>query len=288
MTVLVTGASGIFGMAAIRPLIAAGERVRALSSNAVSAERLRREGLEVIVGDLREDAAVAAAVGGVRRIVHIPPVFMAEEAQIGRRVVGAARAAGLEHFVFVSVFHPQMSRMRHHHNKLLIEEMVIESGLPFTILQPAMLMQNLRFEWPQVIETGELARPYDAGRMMAVVDVRDVGEATALAVRDPRMSGGVFELCGDRLTTHRMAEILAHVTGRRIATRLEGEAEWVASARLRGFDDAQIETRRMMIRHYQEHGFPGGSSLVLAAILGREPRDYGDFARDFVAGQASC
>src|SRR6185437_10913518 len=110
--------------------------------------RLKALGItETILGDFRKDADVRRAVEGAASVFHVPPRFTEDEAAIGLRVVAAARAAGVGHIVFSSAFHPQMRKMDHHWSKLLVEEAVIESGLPFTILQPSMFMQNVRVEW---------------------------------------------------------------------------------------------------------------------------------------------
>ncbi len=62
---------------------------------------------------------------------------------IGKLVIDEARKAGVKHFVYHSVLHPQTEKMNHHWQKMHVEEMIFESGLPFTILQPAPYMQNL-------------------------------------------------------------------------------------------------------------------------------------------------
>jgi NAD(P)H dehydrogenase (quinone) len=83
-----------------------------------------------------------------------------DEVVIGTLVIGEAKRAGVEHFVYHSVLHPQTERMTHHWQKLRVEEMLFESGLPFTILQPAPYMQNLLAVWKSIVEEGELRVPY--------------------------------------------------------------------------------------------------------------------------------
>ena len=66
----------------------------------------------------------------------------------------------MEHFVYHSVLHPQTEKMNHHWQKMRVEEMIFESGLPFTILQPAPYMQNLLAGWKSIVEDGVLRVPY--------------------------------------------------------------------------------------------------------------------------------
>ncbi|MEJ8572101.1 SDR family oxidoreductase [Microbaculum marinum] len=287
MTTLIVGASGLMARPVIERLLEAGAGFRALSSNARSAERLRAAGCpDVVTGDLRDGDDMARVTQDVRTVLYVPPVFMADEADIARRFIATAAASGVEKFVFLSVLHPQMTGMHHHHQKLLIEEAVIESGMRFAILQPAMLMQNLRREWRQVVDHGILARPYRTDLSMAVVDADDVGEAAFIALTTGRLDGGVFELCGDALTTRDMAAILADELGRPVEARESAIEDWEKGARAGGFDDTGIEIGRKMLRHYQRHGLPGGTPLVLSAILGRAPNDYRTFVRHYAAEQA--
>jgi hypothetical protein len=40
-----------------------------------------------------------------------------------------------------------------------------------------------------------------------------------------------------------------------------------------------------MSNHYDTYGYPGGNPLVLRAILGREPGNYREFAKRFIAAR---
>ena len=96
---------------------------------------------------------------------------------MGRLVIGEARAAGVQHFVYHSVLHPQVEKMNHHWQKLRVEEMIFESGLPSTILQPAPYMQNLLGGWKSIVEDGVLRVPYSVDSKFSFVDLEDVAEA---------------------------------------------------------------------------------------------------------------
>src|ERR1700750_153311 len=145
MTILVIGGAGAVGLPTGPRLVTLGARVRALSSKESSAANLKSLGVaETVIGDVANDSDVKRAFAGVTSVMHIPPRFREDEAKIGMRVLNAAVEAKVGHFVFSSVFHPQMRDMDHHFSKLVVEEALIDSGLSFTILQPAMFMQNIR------------------------------------------------------------------------------------------------------------------------------------------------
>lgn len=287
---LIVGASGAVGLPTLRHLVKRGETVRALSSNEESAARLKEIGAaEVVVGDYRSDADVKRAMAGVRSVLHIPPRFTEDEAEIGIRVVEAAKAESVDHFVFSSAYHPQMRKLDHHWTKLLVEEAVIESGLDFTITQPSMFMQNIRVEWAQVIEKGIYPRPYSPDRGMSCVDTEDLGEALATILTEPGYRGATFELCGpDSLTHTEMAAIFSDALGRPVTAVERDLGDWESWARDRGWAEWSIEAYKNMCNHYDQHGYPGGNPLVLATILGRRPTDYRTFATRFAAEQSAA
>ena len=70
MKTLVTGATGFLGFHLVGALLARGESVRAVGRNAEKCELLAKMGAEVVVADLRERGAIAAACEGVDRVCH--------------------------------------------------------------------------------------------------------------------------------------------------------------------------------------------------------------------------
>jgi nucleoside-diphosphate-sugar epimerase len=69
--VLVTGATGFLGGALLRRLVDAGVPARALVRSEAQASRLARQGVEVVVGDMGDEDAVAAAADDVVLVFHL-------------------------------------------------------------------------------------------------------------------------------------------------------------------------------------------------------------------------
>ena len=286
--ILIVGASGAVGIPTIKALAKRGAELRALTSNEKSAANLRELGVaETMVGDFRSEHDVKRSMAGAASVFLVTPRFTEDEDEIGLRIVEAARNEGVGHFVFSSAFHPQMTKMNHHWTKLLVEEAVIESGLDFTILQPAMFMQNVAVEWRVITEQGIYPRPYSPDRKMALVDTEDLGEAGAIVLTEDGYKGATFELCGpDSLTQAEMAAILSEYLGRPIQAVQRDLGEWEIWARERGWSEWGIDTYLKMSNHYDAHGYPGGNPLVLRTILGRDPGNYRDFVQRFVAARS--
>lgn len=284
----IIGASGAVGIPIIRHLVKREAAVRALTSRPASAEKLRALGVkETIVGDFRNAADLRRVVEGAATVIQIPPRFTEDEAAIGLAAIAAAKEAGVGHYIFVSAFHPQMRQMAHHWSKLLVEEAVIESGIPFTILQPAMFMQNIRVEWPTIRDRGVYLRPYSPTRKMALVDTDDLGEAAAKIATEPGYRGATFELASGESFSHaEMAAILAEEWGQPVRALARDQTEWAQWARQHGWSSWSIDAYLKMCRHYDAHGYPGGNALVLTTILGRAPGGFRSFVRRFLAEEA--
>ena len=92
--------------------------------------------------------------------------------------------------------HTQVQALRHHWARLFVEEAIIESGLPFSILQVGSYYQNMLPSWDKMLETGEHGMAYEVEAEMALVDLKDVSEAANRIVNDPGCVNGIFEICG--------------------------------------------------------------------------------------------
>jgi nucleoside-diphosphate-sugar epimerase len=113
MTALVTGATGFLGGSLVRRLLVGGARVRVLARSRARAKPLTAEGAEVVVGDISDPRAVAAAVEGVRIVYHlagrlltpgVPPSEYHTTHVRGTRLLLACcrRESNLERFVHCS------------------------------------------------------------------------------------------------------------------------------------------------------------------------------------------
>jgi uncharacterized protein YbjT (DUF2867 family) len=200
-----------------------------------------------------------------------------DELGIGRLVIGAARSAGVAHFVYHSVLHPQTEAMPHHWQKLRVEEHLFESGLPFTILQPAAYMQNVLAGWDSIVEEGIYRVPYPAQTRLGIVDVEDVACAAALVLTQAGHEGAIYELAGpEALTQVQVAAILGQVLGRAVRAEELALEAWERRARASGLGDYQVETLVKMFRYYERYGLEGNPN-VLRWLLGRPPTPFAAF-----------
>ena len=148
--ILITGVTGKQGGAVAQALQSSGFRLRGLTRKPESehAAALVRHGVDVVKGDLDDEATLRRALAGAWGVFGVQNTWEAgverEEAQ-GNRLATLAREAGVEHYVYTSVgsAHKQTG-IPHFENKWRIEETVRALGFPsHVILRPVFFMENL-------------------------------------------------------------------------------------------------------------------------------------------------
>ena len=134
-TILITGVTGNQGGAVAQALQGTGFHLRGLTRKPDSerAAALARQGVDVVKGDLDDEATLRRALAGVWGVFGVQSSLEAgverEEAQ-GKRFATLAREAGVEHYVYTSVGSAhKRTGVPHFDNKWRIEETV--RGLRF-------------------------------------------------------------------------------------------------------------------------------------------------------------
>ena len=275
--ILITGATGKTGRALIRALAGA-ENICAFVHHEGQAGMAESLGVErVVVGDLRDEAAIRSAFQGVRAVYHICPNMSPDEAEIGNLLIHNARESSVQHFVYHSVLHPQTEKMNHHWQKLRVEEAILESGLSYTILQPAPYMQNLLAGWKSIFEDHVLRVPYSVHSKFSFVDLEDVAEAAKIVLTEPGHTNAIYELAGTTPTSHvEVAAIFSKVLTHEIHAEREEIVDW--KLRATGLSDYAVENLVHMFAYYNQWGLRGNPN-ILKWILKRELTSFESFVR---------
>jgi uncharacterized protein YbjT (DUF2867 family) len=129
-TILVTGATGTLGTPTAARLRDAGHDVRALS---------RSTGPGLTTGDLLTGEGIPEAIAGVDAVVHL--ATGARDVDQAKAAIGAARAADVEHVVLISIVGIEDIPLGYYRGKLEIEEALVDSGLPHSILRATQFHQ---------------------------------------------------------------------------------------------------------------------------------------------------
>jgi uncharacterized protein YbjT (DUF2867 family) len=217
--ILVTGATGQQGGAALRHLREKGFPVRALTRDPDSprARALVGRGTEVVRGDLDDPASLTRALDGVYGVFSVQTsTEQGVEAEI-RQGINLAEAArrSVSHFVYSSVGSAdQKTGIPHFESKFRIEEHIRATGLRYTILRPAFFMENwLRMK--DTIEQGTLAQPLSPHTRLQMIAVDDIGIFVTMAFERPgHWQGRAVDLAGDEMSMTDLAQAFSRTIGR--------------------------------------------------------------------------
>jgi len=166
------------------------------------------------------------------------------------------------------------------------EQAVRDSGADLTIVRSTWFMQNFSEDYMiEHVLSGEIALP--AGDTPEpFVDADDIADVAVAALTDDRHVGQLYELTGPRLLTFSdAADELSKATGHSIRYVPVSLEEHATLAGEQGVPGDVIE----LLTYLFSEVLDGRNAHVADGVqraLGREPRDFRDFARDAAAAGA--
>ena len=243
--VLIVGATGNTGSAAVKQLRAAQWPVRAAVRVADSrSARLSALGAEVVCADMFDAVAVAAAFRGVKRAYFVPPIH-ALAVHAAALFAHAARAETVEHVVLLSQWLAGASRPSLLSRQHVVMDDMFRSleahGIGCTIVRPGFFADlpyvNLGRYAAQL---GVLPLPVLGSARDAPPSVEDIARVVVAALRDPeRHRGRDYRPTGpELLTVDQMVAIMSREFGRNV-THLHFMPRWLLhkAAIADGFSD---------------------------------------------------
>jgi len=225
--ILVVGATGTLGRKVVRTLLASGEEVRAMTRVLAKVDELKALGAKPIRGNLADPEALEFAVRGARAVVAAAHSVLGrghESSQAvdddgHRSLIDAAKAAGVEHFIYTSVFQASSDHpLDFWRTKARVERHLEESGMTYTIVRPTSFMDMHAYQLigKSVIEG---KRAMLTGRGMNprnFVASEDVAKVVVGALKIPSLRGQTIDVGGPQnLSGHDVVEIFERVSGRK-------------------------------------------------------------------------
>lgn len=277
--ILITGASGQVGCAVIRALSKSGIETKAFIHRASNMEKVKEAGAtEVFVGEMSEEKDLREALHGVDTVYYICSAANPNEDEIGGQMIQIAKKTGNIYFVYHSVLHSVLQDMPHHKRKLHTEQLVVDSGLDFAVIQPAVFMQMLMPAVKSVQSGGHMLQKFFTSNdtQISLVDMEDFAEAAAVILSSKDYVNGTFELCGKgSYSLQDMESVFSEVAGREVKSAFITDDAFIVQMKIDA-SSYQAQTLLTMFRHYNEHSFRG-NSILLSQILGREPHTLHQF-----------
>jgi len=277
--ILVTGAAGTIGRHVVRLLADAGRPVRAMVQARAKAALLPA-GVEIVVADAAQPAALDAALDGIEKAFLLPPPSI-QQFGFEAKFIDAAKRARLKHVVKLSMIAADPKSpgaIAQWHG--MAERRIEDSGLPFTHLRPNVFMQVLLAFAPQVQAAGRLELPLNGSRV-ALVDVRDAAAAAVEVLSGAGHDGRIYTLTGAAApTAGEMAASLSAATGREVEYVPVAFADFKRTVLGWGVAEPYADAL-LSIWHRVGHGTYAEVSDDLPGLIGRPPTGFAEFARDY-------
>ena len=283
--VLISGATGDTGRAAVKEGLALGLAVRAMVHNRdARAEALEAGGAEVAIGDLLEIDTIRAAMDGVEAAYFVWPV---QPGLINATVnfALAAKEAGVPTIVNLSQRSARRASKSHSCRDSFIAERVFDwSGLSVVHLRPTYFLEWLLYPWQlPYLQKGVLRVPVGKGRHSPIA-ADDQGRAIAAILKAPEAHfGKTIPLSGPVEMDHeQMAAELSEALGRKIVFQDLPIAEYCASLETMGVPAYIVQHLSGAMEDYQ-NGVMSGADDNVERLTGRRSMTVGEFARAHAA-----
>ena len=247
-------------------------------------DQLERRGFAVRHGSRSSDTPFdwedrqtwAPAMAGVDKvyITYYPDLAVPGSVDAVRGLTDMAKEAGVRHVVLLSG--------RNETEAERAEDVVKASGLPWTIVRCAFFSQNFdEGAWLDEVLAGAVSLPVDDAQE-PFVDAEDIADVVVAALTDDRHVGRLYELTGPRLLSFRdaVAEI-GKAAGRDIAFASVPIDEYTAMLSEHGLPQDFI----WLLNHLFTEVLGSKAQLAdgVQRALGREPKDFADYAREAAA-----
>ena len=243
--VLVTGASGFTGGHLCERLVHEKYAVRGLVRDLSRAAELRRAGVEIIVGDLRDAQSLRRAVQGSSVVYHIAAEFrhdnltrkemMAVNVDGTRNMLEAAVQEGVQRFIHCSTIgvHGDIKNPPADENapcapgdiyqeskleaEKVVTEYMVEKRLPIVIFRPGGIYgpKDLRFlKLIKAIRNGHFLMLGSGKPLYQMVYIKDLIEGILLCGTQRKAVGNVYILTGNEpVTLNQLVRTIAEVLG---------------------------------------------------------------------------
>ena len=208
---VVTGASGQLGRLVVSALAAriGAEQIAALVRSPDRAAGLFPEGVIVRQGDYEAPETLGSALQGAERVLLISSNAIGARVAQHRRVVEAAKAAGVERIAYTSLLHADSSALGLAAEHRQTETLIAESGIAHSLLRNGWYTENYTASIAPALTHGAFIGSAGTGRISSAARA-DYAEAAAAALVADNGERIVHELAGDH--SYSLAEFAAELS----------------------------------------------------------------------------
>lgn len=265
--ILVTGANGNVGREVVKEL----QRLHCefkLSTH--------RKNTDHIYLDFEDPSSIRPALQGIKKLFLIRPPHLADKKYF-EPVIEAAKEVGIEQIVFLSLLGAEKNKIVPHAK---IEDLIIQSRIPYTFLRPSFFMQNLLTQHgDELLNEQIIFVPAGQGKT-SFIDVRDIGVVAAKALTESGHRFKAYSLTGkEALSYYDVARLLTKHLQKEIRYTNPSILAFWRKMRKKGLKRDFII---VMIGIYTtaKLGLAKTVTNELKELLGREPITMKEFIKD--------
>lgn len=280
--ILISGATGNVGAEVIRafPRKRNGtEVVAAVRTPAHISEGLKAQVDEVVRFDIEDSATFDAALREVDTLFLLRPPQISDAKKYFTPLVEAARQAGVQHIVFLSVQGADSNTVIPHFK---IEQIILQSGIPYTFLRPAYFFQNfLGNLHKDLVEKDEIFLPAGKAKF-TLIDTRDIGAVAVNVMLHPEEHiSKAYDLTNNELFHFgEMAQVLSQHLGRPITYRSPNLLKFFLRKKKEGVPTMFILVM-IMLHYLPRFSKPPTRTEHVAQITGRKAISFAEFVKDY-------
>lgn len=280
--VLVTGATGNIGRAAVASLRHRGLAVRAAGRDEHHVRAvLDDDEVDAVHLDLHDPSTFDAAVAGASGLLLVRPPAITRVGPTLNTLIDVAAHRGVDHFVFSSVAGADTNPLVPHHR---VETHLRRSGLSWTILRPGFFAQNLGDAYRRDIREDDRLFLPSCDAPVAWIDVRDLGDMAAAVFANPvPHRGRGYHLTGpEAVRISAVAAQLTRALGRPIRHVPASVPGYVRHLRGRGLTVPNIVVLTLLHLGLRR-GDAAAVDPTMADLLDHPPRTIADYINDHAA-----
>ncbi|MFC1669332.1 SDR family oxidoreductase [Spirochaetota bacterium] len=227
--ILYVGATGLLGGKTVEELVKRGKKVRCLVRKGSDSKKLKKLGVELVTGDVRNSKSIKKALAGVSTVISSFATNMSKDKRVSNlwendyegnlSLIKFSKEAGVKKFIFTSYWGlAKFGNFEHGKIKKLVEDLLMVSGFDYTILRITTLATDMSlFLGKRLMEKGKspiLMKKYEKVRPILL---KDLSWCIADSIDNLKASNKIIEIAGEEEYTFlELEQLFRKAMGRRV------------------------------------------------------------------------
>ena len=284
--ILITGATGAFGKAAIEQLLKKGipvANISALARDEGKAGELQKKGVDIRIGDYDDYESLLQAFSGIEKLLLVSGTDLDKRVTQHRNVVDAAKEKGVNHIYYTSFERknesdssPIAAVARSH---MATESRIKEKGLTYTFFRNNIYTYMIPiFAGEHVTEKGLYLPAGETGVAFALR--QEMAEASANAISEDGHENKEYSFSSpENVSFPEIAKMISEITGKNVPYINPDTETYIANLKKAGVPEEIVLTSAAFAEGIKQGEFHTGKS-DLEELLGRKPTSVREYLEE--------